>query len=582
MDVFDVLAMAGGLSLFLFGMSVVGQALERRAGEKLSGLLGKLTTNRAAGLLTGLVVTAVIQSSSAATVMVVGFANSGLMTLRQAVNVIMGANIGTTVTAWVLSLAGIESGNIFVKLLKPTSFTPVLALAGIIFYMFCKSAKKKDTGMILLGFATLMAGMETMSGAVAGLGQVPAFQNLFLVFQNPFLGVLAGAVLTAVIQSSSASVGILQALAVTGQVSYGAAVPIIMGQNIGTCVTAMLSSIGANKNARRAAMVHLSFNVIGSAVWLTVFWIIKIVFRPSFLGEAASLLGIAAAHTVFNVLCTLLMLPLSGFLEQLVNRLVPDTREPEIQTELDERLLAAPFAALERCQKVAGDMASAAVSALTERLDYLYGKRTKDPESIHEKEEKTDRFEDILSTYLIQLSTRQINESDSAEAAKLLKIIGDFERIADHAVNILESAEEMREKKLAFSAAADAELAVITSAVREILDLSLTAFLDNDMEAASMVEPLEQVIDGLKEKMRTRHIFRLQQGGCSMETGFIWSDLLTDLERTADHCSNIAGCIMDLRNQSMNLHESLRNMRQEDPQFRDRYAVYVEKYPLAW
>ncbi len=582
MDVFDVLAMAGGLSLFLFGMSVMGQALERRAGEKLSGLLGRLTTNRAAGLLTGLVVTAVIQSSSAATVMVVGFANSGLMTLRQAVNVIMGANIGTTVTAWVLSLAGIESGNIFVKLLKPSSFTPVLALAGIIFYMFCKSAKKKDTGMIFLGFATLMAGMETMSGAVAGLGQVPAFQNLFLVFQNPFLGVLAGAVLTAVIQSSSASVGILQALAVTGQVSYGAAVPIIMGQNIGTCVTAMLSSIGANKNARRAAMVHLSFNVIGSAVWLTVFWIIKIVFRPSFLGEAASLLGIAAAHTVFNVLCTLLMLPLSGFLEQLVNRLVPDTREPEIQTELDERLLAAPFAALERCQKVAGDMASAAVSALTESLDYLYGKRTKDPASIHEKEEKTDRFEDILSTYLIQLSTRQINESDSAEAAKLLKIIGDFERIADHAVNILESAEEMREKKLAFSAAADAELAVITSAVREILDLSLTAFLDNDMEAASMVEPLEQVIDGLKEKMRTRHIFRLQQGGCSMETGFIWSDLLTDLERTADHCSNIAGCIMDLRNQSMNLHESLRNMRQEDPQFRDRYAVYVEKYPLAW
>ncbi|MCI8731996.1 MAG: Na/Pi cotransporter family protein [Lachnospiraceae bacterium] len=582
MDVFDVLAMAGGLSLFLFGMSVMGQALERRAGEKLSGLLGKLTTNRAAGLLTGLVVTAVIQSSSAATVMVVGFANSGLMTLRQAVNVIMGANIGTTVTAWVLSLAGIESGNIFVKLLKPSSFTPVLALAGIIFYMFCKSAKKKDTGMIFLGFATLMTGMETMSGAVAGLGQVPAFQNLFLVFQNPFLGVLAGAVLTAVIQSSSASVGILQALAVTGQVSYGAAVPIIMGQNIGTCVTAMLSSIGANKNARRAAMVHLSFNVIGSAVWLTVFWIIKIVFRPSFLGEAASLLGIAAAHTVFNVLCTLLMLPLSGFLEQLVNRLVPDTREPEIQTELDERLLAAPFAALERCQKVAGDMASAAVSALTESLDYLYGKRAKDPVSIHEKEEKTDRFEDILSTYLIQLSTRQINESDSAEAAKLLKIIGDFERIADHAVNILESAEEMREKKLAFSAAADAELAVITSAVREILDLSLTAFLDNDMEAASMVEPLEQVIDGLKEKMRTRHIFRLQQGGCSMETGFIWSDLLTDLERTADHCSNIAGCIMDLRNQSMNLHESLRNMRQEDPQFRDRYAVYVEKYPLAW
>lgn len=582
MDIFDVLTMAGGLCLFLFGMSVMGQALERRAGGKLSGLLGKLAGSRAAGLLTGLVVTAVIQSSSAATVMVVGFANSGLMTLRQAVNVIMGANIGTTVTAWVLSLAGIESGNVLVKLLKPSSFTPVLALAGIICYMFCKSAKKKDTGMILLGFATLMTGMEIMSGAVSGLGEVPEFQNLFLTFQNPLLGVLAGAVLTAVIQSSSASVGILQALAVTGQVSYGAAVPIIMGQNIGTCVTAMLSSIGANKNARRAAMVHLSFNVIGSVVWLTVFFIVRTAFHPAVLGEPASLPGIAAAHTVFNVLCTVLMLPLSGFLERLVIRLVPDAGQPELQPELDERLLAAPFAALERCQEVAGDMARAAVAALTESLDFLCGNRPKAAASIHEKEEKTDHCEDILSTYLVQLSSRRINESDSAEAAMLLKIIGDFERIADHAVNILECAGEMREKKLSFSAAADSELAVIVSAVREILDLSLRAFLDNDMEAASMVEPLEQVIDSLKEKMRTRHIFRLQQGGCRIETGFIWSDLLTDLERTADHCSNIAGCIMDLRNQSMNLHESLRNMRQEDPQFRDRYAVYAEKYPLAW
>lgn len=582
MDIFDVLTMAGGLCLFLFGMSVMGQALERRAGGKLSGLLGKLAGSRAAGLLTGLVVTAVIQSSSAATVMVVGFSNSGLMTLRQAVNVIMGANIGTTVTAWVLSLAGIESGNVLVKLLKPSSFTPVLALAGIICYMFCKSAKKKDTGTILLGFATLMTGMETMSGAVSGLGEVPAFQDLFLTFQNPLLGVLAGAVLTAVIQSSSASVGILQALAVTGQVSYGAAVPIIMGQNIGTCVTAMLSSIGANKNARRAAMVHLSFNVIGSVVWLTVFSIVRTVFHPAVLGEPASLPGIAAAHTVFNVLCTVLMLPLSGFLERLVIRLVPDAGQPELQPELDERLLAAPFAALERCQEVAGDMARAAVAALTESLDFLCGNRPKAAASIHEKEEKTDHCEDILSTYLVQLSSRRINESDSAEAAMLLKIIGDFERIADHAVNILECAGEMREKKLSFSAAADSELAVIVPAVREILDLSLRAFLDNDMEAASMVEPLEQVIDSLKEKMRTRHIFRLQQGGCRIETGFIWSDLLTDLERTADHCSNIAGCIMDLRNQSMNLHESLRNMRQEDPQFRDRYAVYAEKYPLAW
>lgn len=432
MDIFNALTMIGGLCLFLFGMNIMGQALERRAGDKLRLLLGKLTTGKIAGLLTGLGVTSVIQSSSATTVMVVGFVNSGLMTLKQAVNVIMGANIGTTVTAWILSLAGIDSGNIFIKLLKPTSFTPVLALVGIIFYMFCKSSKKKDTGMILLGFATLMFGMETMSEAVSGLGNVPAFQNLFILFRNPVLGVLAGAFLTAVIQSSSASVGILQALAVTGQVSYGAAVPIIMGQNIGTCVTAMISSVGANKNAKRAAMVHLSFNVIGTAVWLTVFCIVKAVFSPVLLNESASLFGIAAAHSAFNILCTALMLPLTDFLEKLVIKLIPDSKRQENKTELDERLLATPSIALERCHEVASDMAKTAVSALSDGLTSLYKYTPELAETIRKKEDMTDRYEDMLGTYLVHLSSKQISGQDSAEAAKLLKIIGDFERIADH------------------------------------------------------------------------------------------------------------------------------------------------------
>ncbi len=581
MDIFQVLSLIGGLSLFLFGMNVMGQALERRAGSGLRSLLGKLTTNRMAGLLTGLGVTAVIQSSSATTVMVVGFVNSGLMTLRQAINVIMGANIGTTVTAWILSLAGIDSGNLFVQLLKPASFTPVLAFIGILFYMFCKNSKKKDTGMILLGFATLMYGMEAMSGAVSGLRDVPAFQSLFIAFQNPVLGVLAGAVLTAIIQSSSASVGILQALSVTGQVSYGAAIPIIMGQNIGTCVTAMISSVGANKNAKRAAMVHLSFNVIGTMVWLTVFGLVKIMFHPLLLEEPASLAGIAVAHSVFNVLCTLLMLPLSSFLERLVIRLVPDSRQPEILTELDERLLTTPPIALERCRKVAVNMAETAVSSLKESLAALKGYSTELASSVREKEERTDHYEDILGTYLVKLSIRQISEADSREAAKLLKIIGDFERISDHAVSLLVSAEEMRDKDLKFTDAAASELALISSAVGEILDLSFDAFLKDDMEASSSVEPLKQVIGQLKEEMRTRHIQRMQQGECSINAGFVWSDLLTNLGRTSDHCSNIAGCVTDIAHHNMNLHESLREFRDSSEEFNRKFMEYACKYALG-
>ncbi len=581
MDIFDLLTLIGGLCLFLFGMNVMGQALERRAGGKLRALLGKLTTNRAAGLLTGLGITAVIQSSSATTVMVVGFVNSGLMTLKQAINVIMGANIGTTVTAWILSLAGIDSGNVFVDLLKPSAFTPVIALIGIILYMFSHNDKKKDTGTILLGFATLMFGMETMSGAVSGLSDVPAFRELFIMFKNPILGVLAGAVLTAIIQSSSASVGVLQALAVTGQVSYGAAVPIIMGQNIGTCVTALLSSIGANKNAKRTALVHLSFNVIGTAVWLTVFSVFRAVFSPAILESPTSLFGIAAIHSVFNILCTVLMLPLAGVLEALVKSLIPDAKKPEDEAELDERLLLTPAIALERCHTVAVDMAKTAVSALEDGLSALDRYSPALADSVREKEDKTDHYEDLLGTYLVQLSARQISEEDSAEAAKLLKMIGDFERISDHAVNILESVEEMNAKNLTFSDTAVRELSTISAAVGEISELSSASFINDDINAAALVEPLEQVIDELKERLRTNHIRRLQRGNCSIEAGFVWADLLTNLERTADHCSNIAGCVIDMAQHNMNLHESLRDVRNNSEDYRQKFRSYEKKYAIA-
>lgn len=578
MSIFDGLTLIGGLCLFLFGMNIMGQALERRAGSKLQTLLAKLTTNKLAGLFTGLGVTAVIQSSSATTVMVVGFVNSGLMTLRQAINVIMGANIGTTVTAWILSLGGIESSNVFVQLLKPTSFTPILALIGIILYMFCKSSKKKDTGMIFLGFAVLMFGMDAMTGAVSGLADVPQFQQMFIMFKNPILGVLAGTILTAIIQSSSASVGILQALALTGQVSYGAAIPIIMGQNIGTCITAILSSFGTNRNAKRAALVHLSFNVIGTIVWLTTFSIVKAVFAPALFDEAASLSGIAVAHSSFNILCTMLLLPLSGMLEKLAYKLVPEAKTPDTVTELDERLLATPAVALERCRSIASDMAEVAMGSLRDGMKSLSAYTPDLAAAVREAEDKTDHYEDIIGTYLVKLSANRISDRDSAEAAKLLKIIGDLERISDHAVNLVDSAEEMENKQLSFSEAATAQLSGLSDAISEILDLSCKAFVNNDLQAANTVEPLEQIIDEMKDQMRTSHIKRLQQGTCSIETGFVWSDILTNLERTSDHCSNIAGCVLDAEEQNMNIHESLRAMKADSPYFKEQYAVFAMKY----
>ncbi|MBQ1950943.1 MAG: Na/Pi cotransporter family protein [Clostridia bacterium] len=581
MTIFDVLTLIGGLSLFLFGMNLMGQALERRAGNKLRTVLGRLTTKKSVGFLTGLLVTAVIQSSSATTVMVVGFVNSGLLALGQAINVIIGANVGTTVTAWLLSLSGIDGGNVFVQLLKPTSFTPVLAVIGIVLYMFCRGDKKKDVGVILLGFATLMFGMDTMSSAVAGLKDVEGFRNLFLLFTNPLLGVLAGAILTAIIQSSSASVGILQALAVTGQVSYGAAIPIIMGQNIGTCVTAVLSAVGANKNAKRAAMVHLSFNVIGTVVWLVVFWLIKWLVKPIFLTQSASLFGIAVAHSVFNVLCTLLLLPLTGFLEKIVCRLVPDAKMPETAAELDERFFATPAVALERSRRLATEMAVGAIGAMRDALACLDAYSPELAQKVREQEEKSDHYEDILGTYLVQFSTMPISASDSAEAALLLKVIGDFERISDHGVNIVESAEEMRDKGINFTDAAKRELAILAAAVNEIMDLTLRAFVEGDAQAVAAVEPLEQVIDNLKETLRSNHIQRLQQGDSTMDIGFVWGDLLTNLERTADHCSNVAGGLLDLASHNMNMHENLRAMKRDNNGYATAYAMYKDKYALA-
>ena len=580
MSFFDVLNLIGGLCLFLFGMTFMGQALERRAGNGLKVLLGRLTTNRFAGLATGLGVTAVIQSSSATTVMVVGFVNSGLMTLRQSINVIMGANIGTTVTAWILSLAGIDSKDFFVSLLKPSSFTPILALIGIVFYMMSKNSKRKDTGMILLGFATLMYGMEAMSGAVSGLRNIPEFQQLFLAFTNPLLGVLAGAILTAIIQSSSASVGILQALASTGAVTYGAAVPIIMGQNIGTCVTALISSVGTNKNAKRAALVHLSFNVIGAAVWLTVFCIIKAVFAPIILTQSASLMGIAVSHSVFNILCTMLMLPLSGVLEKLVCKLIPDAKEPEKAKELDERLLGSPALALNQCKQVLNSMALTAIDAFQKSIECVLNYDAHSSETIRKAEDDTDHLEDLIGTYLLKLTSRQLGEEESVKATEYLKLIGDYERIADHAVNILESAEEKSSKKVIFSESAIAEYKTICDAVIEILMLSYAAFSKEDFNSARKTEPLEQVIDTLKEKLRTRHFLRLQKGECSVAAGFIWSDLLTNLERVSDHCSNISGCVLDTVELTMNIHENQRVLRNSNEDYKQQYEVFQQKYRL--
>ncbi len=580
MTIFDILSLIGGLCLFLFGMNIMGDGLERRAGNSLKALLGKLTNSRIKGFLTGLGVTAVIQSSSATTVMVVGFVNSGIMTLKQSIGVIMGANIGTTVTAWVISLGGISGDNIVLKLLKPTSFTPVLALIGTIFMMFAKSDKKKDTGSILLGFATLMFGMDAMSGAVAGLADLPWFREMFLLFTNPILGVFVGALLTAIVQSSSASVGILQALSATGQVSYGAAVPIIMGQNIGTCVTAMLSSLGTNKNAKRAAIVHLSFNVIGTAVWLTVFTVITSLVDITLIDSSASYFGIAVVHTIFNILCTLLLLPAAGLLEKLACKLVPDGKTTEKNTELDERLLATPTIALEQCARLTEKMCTEVTEGLNYSLDVLNAYDKEKAEKIRKIEKEADHYEDILGTYLAKLSRHQITEEDSIKVSQLLKVIGDLERISDHSVNLLESAEELKEKQIEMTEHAKAELVTICSAVHETLAIAATAFVSNNVTLAYEVEPLEEVIDRLKDTLRDKHIKRLQKGNCTVAAGFVWSDILTNLERVSDHCSNIAVCVIDAHEHNMDVHLSLKKYKKGNEEYLHKVEEYANKYAL--
>ena len=581
MSIFNVLNLVGGLALFLFGMNFMGDALEKRAGGTLQTVLSRITSNKWKGLLLGVAVTAVIQSSSATTVMVVGFVNSGIMALRQAINVIMGANIGTTVTSWILSLTGIESDNIFVSLLKPSSFTPVLALIGIILFMFLKSNKSKDIGQILLGFAVLMFGMEAMSDAVAPLKDVPEFQNILLMFSNPVLGVIAGAVLTAIIQSSSASVGILQALSSTGQITFGSAIPIIMGQNIGTCVTALISSIGANKGAKRSAVVHLCFNIGGTIIWLSVFELLNLFVNFDFLNDQIGAMGIAVVHTIFNVLCTLTFLPFTKKLEKLACLIVRDDHKDQKFEVLDTRLYATPAVALENCAKVVNEMANEAVSSIKDAFGLLMKFDQNVAEKIKESEKTVDKYEDKIANYLLGLSSLSISEKDSLAISKYLHIIGDIERMSDHSVSLAESAREIREKKLTFSDSAKAEIKTMCSALIEILDYTLKTVSDNDLISAAEIGPLEEVIDELKNKLQKNHIKRLQNNGCTIEMGFILSDITTVMERVSDHCNKIALCIIEIQRESLGLHQQSKYLKKSNPLFQKKYEEYYEKYMNA-
>lgn len=582
MDIFNVLTLFGGLALFLFGMSVMGDGLEKSAGSKLKTILERLTSSPVKGFVLGLAVTAVIQSSSATTVMVVGFVNSGIMSLRQAIGIIMGANVGTTVTSWILSLSGIEGDSMFMQMLKPSSFSPVLAVIGIILYLFVKNSKKKDIGAILLGFAVLMFGMETMSGAVEPLKDVPEFTNILLLFSNPILGVLVGAVLTAIIQSSSASVGILQALSATGSITFGSAIPIIMGQNIGTCATAMLSSIGANKNARRTAIVHLYFNIIGTVVFLALFYSLKAIFDFQFVNQPINQLGIAIVHTCFNLLTTAVMLPFAGVLERLACATIKDDQQVEDEFSLlDERLMVTPPVAIEQCRKLAVKMAEKSEMAMDKALSLIHNFDPEVYEFVRKTESRIDVYEDRIGTYLVSLSSRSMSQADSREVSRLLHTIGDFERISDHAVDVAKSAKEMNDKQIHFSEDAYAELKVIASAVRNVLHMSIESFNTGNIALAEQVEPLEQVVDHLRSTMKNRHIARLQNGDCTIELGFIFTDLLTGFERVSDHCSNIAACMIELQHGSYDTHEYLSRIKSgQDAEFVERYNEYLKEYAL--
>lgn len=587
MDFFGILTMAGGLAFFLYGMDVMGSGLSRASGGRLEMLLERLTNSRWKAVLLGAGVTAVIQSSSATTVMVVGFVNAGIMKLSSAVGIIMGANVGTTVTSWILSLAGIKSNDFWLRLLKPSSFAPVLAALGVIFSLFSKKEKLKNAGMVFIGFAVLMSGMETMSGAVKPLAEVPEFTGILTAFSNPALGVLAGMVLTAVIQSSSASVGILQALCATGAVSYGAAVPIIMGQNIGTCVTAMISGIGASRNAKRAALIHLYFNLIGTVVFMLVFYGANAIVEFDFMGNSANAAGIAVVHTIFNIFATVVLLPFSAWLEKLAcltireeEKTAADDREETLQI-LDARFLATPGLALEQCRAAAADMADCAREAIFLAMSLISSYNEEKAQRVEMLEKKVDDYEDELGSYLVKLSGGDLAAKENRILSLLLHNIGDLERISDHALNIKEAAAELAEKQLCFSNKASEELKVFSQAVRDIVDLSWKALEEEDLEIAGKVEPLEEAIDSLNAAIKKRHIKRLRKGKCTIEMGFILSDITTNYERVADHCSNLAVSLFEVAEEEFGAHGYLDLIRGEDhPEFGEDVERMREKYIL--
>ena len=582
----DVLALLCGLALFLYGMDVMGDALKKSAGNSLKTILAKMTSNPVKGFLLGLAVTLVIQSSSATTVMVVGFVNSGTMTLVQSVGVIMGANVGTAITAWLTALntlggdAGADAVAIL-KILKPDSWVPIVAVIGVCLIMFIKRGRKKDIGVILLGFAVLMTGMTMMSDAVSPLKGDPAFANILTMFENPILGILAGLVLTAIVQSSSASVGILQALTVTGAITYGAAIPIVMGQNIGTCVTAMLSSLGANKNGKRAAIVHLSFNVIGVAVVSIIFYTLNAIINFAFTSVAIDGWGVALVHTLFKIVCVAIISPFYKQLAKLSCLIVKDSKDDqETSTLLDDRLLNTPGVAVERAAQVVYSMAEISTQALRDSLTLFDSFDQKLADSVRDMESKVDTLEDAIGSYLVKVSSRASDAKDSEQITKLLHIIGDYERISDHAVNIVESCEELRDKKIAFSQEADREINVLRAAVSEILELSYETFLNNDFDKGAEIDALEQVVDDLRDKIRLNHIKRLQKSECTIEHGFVLSDLLTNFERVADHCSNICGCVIEIsKYDALDMHKynAYSHHREE---YEEKYKMYSEKYSV--
>ena len=578
MTIFNVFSLLGGLALFLFGMDIMGKALEKQAGGQLQKILSKLTDNPLKGFFLGLCVTAVIQSSSATTVMVVGFVNSGIMELHQAIGVIMGSNVGTTVTSWILSLSGLQGDSLLINLLKPTSFSPLLAFIGILLYM-CKSEKKKGVGTILIGFAVLMTGMTTMSNAVLPLQNEAWFTSLFTRFSNPLLGVLVGALVTGIIQSSSASVGILQALSATGVITYGSAIPIIMGQNIGTCVTALLSSVGANKNARRAAMVHLYFNIIGVTIFLFGFYGLNAVCHFAFVNTTIEAWGIAIVHSVFNILATVILLPFATGLEKLAILTIPDSPEKEEFALLDDRLLNTPAVAVERARAATAEMAELARVGVVQAMSLTHEWNDELAQKVRDEECRVDRYEDALGTYLVKLSGRELNHTDSQSVNTLLHTINDLERISDHSVNLLKAGQEIQEKSIHFSHEAIDDLSVLEAAVQDIVNRTVDAFQKNDCYAAGKIEPLEQVVDGLVREVKTRHIARLQAGACTIEYGFVLDDLLTNYERIADHCSNIAVAMIEVSEDRFDTHEYLNHIKNgESPSFEKRYERYRGRY----